>query len=115
MRALSWAYLAVAYAFVFLPVVVLVAFSFQDGRLPVPPFQGFTLDWYGRVLGERDLMEALVNSALVAAVLSPLAAWLLGQPQLMALTIVLALIILERHKANIRRLLAGQEPRIGKK
>ncbi|WP_028030383.1 glycerol-3-phosphate 1-O-acyltransferase PlsY [Gemmobacter nectariphilus] len=54
-------------------------------------------------------------SALVAAVLSPLAAWLLGQPQLMALTIVLALIILERHKANIRRLLAGQEPRIGKK
>lgn len=77
MRVLSWAYLAIAYAFVFLPVAVLVAFSFQDGRLPVPPFQGFTLDWYGRVLGERDLMEALLNSALVATV-SSLFALILG-------------------------------------
>lgn len=77
MRVLSWVYLAAAYAFVFLPVVVLVAFSFQDGRLPVPPFQGFTLDWYGRVLGDRDLMAALVNSALVA-VISSLIALVLG-------------------------------------
>lgn len=77
MRALSWAYLAIAYAFVFLPVAVLVAFSFQDGRLPVPPFQGFTLDWYAKVLGDRDLMAALVNSALVAAI-SSLFALILG-------------------------------------
>lgn len=40
MRALVWVYLAAGYAFIFLPVVVLVVFSFQDGRLPVPPFQG---------------------------------------------------------------------------
>lgn len=77
MRILSWLYLAVAYAFVFLPVAVLVAFSFQDGRLPVPPFQGFTLDWYAKVLGERDLMAALLNSALVAVV-SSLMALILG-------------------------------------
>jgi len=77
MRVLSWAYLAVAYAFVFLPVAVLVAFSFQDGRLPVPPFQGLTLDWYAKVLGDRDLMAALGNSALVAAV-SSLIALVLG-------------------------------------
>jgi spermidine/putrescine transport system permease protein len=77
MRVLSWVYLAVAYAFVFLPVVVLVAFSFQDGRLPVPPFQGVTLDWYAKVLGARDLMAALINSALVA-VISSLIALVLG-------------------------------------
>lgn len=77
MRALSWAYLATAYAFVFLPVAVLVAFSFQDGRLPVPPFQGVTLEWYAKVLGDRDLMAALINSALVAAV-SSLVALVLG-------------------------------------
>lgn len=77
MRVLSWAYLAVAYAFVFLPVAVLVAFSFQDGRLPVPPFQGVTLSWYAKVLGDRDLMAALGNSALVAAV-SSLIALVLG-------------------------------------
>lgn len=73
MKALVWAYLAAAYGFIFLPVAVLVAFSFQDGRLPVPPFQGFTLKWYAEVLGNRDLMRALGNSVLVAAASSALA------------------------------------------
>lgn len=77
MRVLSWVYLALAYAFVFLPVAVLVVFSFQDGRLPVPPFQGVTLDWYAKILGDDDLMAALVNSALVGVV-SSLVALLLG-------------------------------------
>jgi spermidine/putrescine transport system permease protein len=73
MRAASWAYLALAYAFIFLPVAVLVAFSFQDGRLPVPPFQGLSLKWYAKVLGDRDLMAALANSLIVALVSSALA------------------------------------------
>ncbi len=73
MRVLSWTYLALAYAFVFLPVAVLVVFSFQDGRLPVPPFQGFSLRWYEKILTDRALMTALWNSALVAFVSSALA------------------------------------------
>lgn len=77
MRVMAWVYLALAYGFVFLPVAVLVAFSFQDGRLPVPPFQGFTLDWYAKVLGSRDLMAALLHSAVVAVV-SSLVALVLG-------------------------------------
>ena len=40
MRALGYAYLGAIFAFIFLPVVVLVLFSFQAGRLPVPPFDG---------------------------------------------------------------------------
>ncbi len=73
MKALSWLYLALAYAFVFLPVVVLVVFSFQDGRLPVPPFQGFSLQWYEKILGDSGLMTALWHSALVAFISSALA------------------------------------------
>lgn len=73
MRLFSWIYLALAYAFVFLPVVVLVVFSFQDGRLPVPPFQGFSLQWYAQVLGDSGLMTALWHSALVAFLSSALA------------------------------------------
>ena len=68
MRALSWAYLAAAYA-----VVVLVAFSFQDGRLPVPPFRGVTLDWYADVLANDDLLAALLNSLAVAVASSAVA------------------------------------------
>lgn len=54
-------------------------------------------------------------SALVAAALSPVAAVLLGRPDLSALTILLAALIFVRHDANIRRLLRGEEPRIGRK
>jgi glycerol-3-phosphate acyltransferase PlsY len=54
-------------------------------------------------------------SALTAAALSPAYALLTGQPQFVLLTIFLAALIFVRHDANIRRLIAGTEPRIGKK
>ncbi|MCW1917322.1 ABC transporter permease [Rhodobacter sp. KR11] len=73
MRRLGYLYLALAYGFIFLPVVVLVVFSLQDGRLPVPPFQGFSLRWYGKILSDRGLMTALGNSAAVAGVSSGVA------------------------------------------
>lgn len=73
MRALSYAYLVAIFAFIFLPVVVLVLFSFQAGRLPVPPFDGPSLKWYAEVLADRGLMEALRNSLFVALISSTIA------------------------------------------
>ena len=73
----SGCYLALAFLFIYLPVVVLVLFSFQDGLLPVPPFQGPSLQWYERMLDNRRLMEALLNSIAVAT-LSSVVATLLG-------------------------------------
>src|SRR5262249_28731859 len=70
-------YLLLVLVFIFLPVVVLVQFSFQDGLIPVPPFKGFSLRWYERLLEDRRLIEALWNSTVVA-VLSSLAATALG-------------------------------------
>lgn len=67
---LSWTYLVLVYAFIFLPVALLVLFSFQDGRLPVPPFNGFSLQWYEAVFADRKLMAALGNSMVVALVSS---------------------------------------------
>ncbi len=54
-------------------------------------------------------------SALTAAALTPVYAILTGQPQFVLLTIFLAALIFVRHHANIRRLIAGTEPRIGKR
>jgi acyl phosphate:glycerol-3-phosphate acyltransferase len=54
-------------------------------------------------------------SALVAAALAAVWAWGLGYPQMTLLIVVLALLVIIRHHANIARILAGTEPRIGKK
>jgi spermidine/putrescine transport system permease protein len=63
---LGWsAVVAVFAAFVYLPVVVLILFSFQGGRVPVPPFDGPSLAWYGRVLANGRLVEAAGHSVFV--------------------------------------------------
>jgi glycerol-3-phosphate acyltransferase PlsY len=51
-------------------------------------------------------------SALVAAVLAPIWAALLGYPTLSGLAAALALLILYRHGSNISRIIAGNEPKI---
>ena len=54
-------------------------------------------------------------AALVAAASAPVMLYLLGMPQAVVFGMALAALIFLRHKANIARLVAGQEPRIGKK
>src|SRR5690606_25390614 len=56
--ALAALYAGLVYLFIFLPVVVLVLFSFQDGTLPVPPLNGLTLRWYEAIFADRKLMSA---------------------------------------------------------
>ena len=53
-------------------------------------------------------------SALTAAALAPLYAFLLHQPRVMiVVALFMAVLVFIRHHANIARLLKGQEPRIG--
>lgn len=54
-------------------------------------------------------------AALVALAVSPIFAWFLAGPETAAMAAGLALLGFIRHKANIARLLKGEEPRIGKK
>lgn len=54
-------------------------------------------------------------SALVAAASSLLWAAVFGRAQMIGLCAVLALLVFERHRANIARLKAGTEPKIGQK
>lgn len=54
-------------------------------------------------------------SALVAAVASPVALWLLGLPQPAAVVGMMSIVIFLTHRANIARLMAGTEPKIGRR
>ena len=51
--------------------------------------------------------------ALAAALLAPVCALLLGRPAIALLALFMGVLIYLRHAANIRRLLKGEEPRIG--
>jgi spermidine/putrescine transport system permease protein len=64
-------------AFIYLPVVVLVLFSFQGSTLPVPPFDGPSLGWYRRAF-ENDRLIASLGNSLIVGIASSAVATLLG-------------------------------------
>jgi spermidine/putrescine transport system permease protein len=56
---------AAVYLFLYAPLVVLVLYSFNAGRLS-PAWQGATLHWYRQALGNAAILGALRNSLLAA-------------------------------------------------
>jgi spermidine/putrescine transport system permease protein len=73
MRALSTLYATLIYAFVYLPVIVLIIYSFQGSLFPIPPFNGPSLRWYDAVLSDARLTSGLMHSFMVALTSSFLA------------------------------------------
>jgi spermidine/putrescine transport system permease protein len=56
------------YAFLYLPIAVLVIMSFNDSSILSLPFKGITFNWYEMSFGDRAMRLALLNSVKVAAV-----------------------------------------------
>jgi spermidine/putrescine transport system permease protein len=65
-----------ALGFLYLPIAVVVGLSFNESGQPTA-WTGFSLDWYGSVLGNEDLLEAFRNT-LVVGVLTTILATILG-------------------------------------
>lgn len=72
-RRLLWLLAAAVLVFLYLPIVLLVLFSFNEPRTPGLPITGLTLDWYHRALTNRVLLGAVANSILVAVVVAVVA------------------------------------------
>ncbi|MCV2869012.1 ABC transporter permease [Defluviimonas sp. WL0002] len=70
------ALLAAVFAFLYIPIGVLVALSFNEGGLPTA-WTGFSVKWYGALLSNGDILSAAGNTLIVGAV-STLIATVLG-------------------------------------
>ncbi|MBI5923397.1 MAG: ABC transporter permease subunit [Betaproteobacteria bacterium] len=71
-RLWLWAASLGVYAFLYLPLAVVVLFSFNDSVLNAE-WVGFTTRWYDRLLHDGDMLQAAANSLLIAMVSSSVA------------------------------------------
>lgn len=77
-------YSAAAFAFIYLPIAVLVVYSFNRAGVGGFPPRHFTLSWYRELLADSAIWDALVNSLLVAFA-SVVLSLILGLPAALAL------------------------------
>lgn len=74
LRASTVVYGVAFFAFLFLPLVIVAVFAFNDAPYPAPPWRGFTLDWFvghdgsGRVglFADGALLASIWTSVVVA-------------------------------------------------
>ena len=74
--ALLWLCAILVYAFLYVPLVVVIVYSFNDSRLNAE-WVGFTLSWYRALFNDAAMLQAAANSLIIALV-SSLAATVLG-------------------------------------
>jgi spermidine/putrescine transport system permease protein len=74
LRAATVLYASAFLIFLFLPLVIVAVFAFNDAPYPAPPWHGFTLDWFlgnaasGRtgLFGDQELLGSIWTSCVVA-------------------------------------------------
>jgi spermidine/putrescine transport system permease protein len=64
-RALMTLAIGTSYLFVYLPIVVLVLFSFSSSQFEIQ-WSGFSLQWYQKLITSPEILRALSNSLIVA-------------------------------------------------
>lgn len=74
-RWIFGAWTALVFAFLYIPILLLIVFSFNSSRLNIR-WEGFSLKWYATLLENRILLTAFQNSLIVAAATTILATFL---------------------------------------
>lgn len=72
-RKLSELYLILLLIVFYMPIIVAIAFSFNESKLSTV-FTGFSLKWYKTLFSDRAMFRALVNSLILGAASSLIAA-----------------------------------------
>lgn len=76
MKFLSKCYIGIVFFLLYIPIVVLIVFSFNEAG-SLAEFSGITLDWYAELFHDEEAFSSLMNS-LILAVSSSLIATVIG-------------------------------------
>ena len=76
MKKLSKAYVALILMFLYVPIFILIVFSFNETKSR-SVFSGFTLDWYARLFNNDIIISSLINTIIIA-ILASIISTLLG-------------------------------------
>ena len=66
MKLSSKIYSGIIFAFLFAPIAVLLVFSFNESK-SLSVFSGFSLKWYQELLKDRNTLESVKNTLILAA------------------------------------------------
>lgn len=74
MRRSRWLWAAAigAYAFLYIPLAIVVGYSFNDSTMNAQ-WVGFTLDWYRKLFANEEMLTAAWNSLIIGVVASAVA------------------------------------------
>ena len=67
MKRLKNIFVVLVYGFLFLPIIVLVIYSFNSSSMNII-FENFTFDWYKELFNNSDLISSFINTLIVAGV-----------------------------------------------
>lgn len=76
MKKLSKLYMALVLLFLYVPIFVLIVFSFNESKSK-SVFTGFTFDWYVKLFNNEMILSSLRNTIIIAVIAS-IAATILG-------------------------------------
>ncbi len=99
-RAVLGVLFSTVVAVVYLPILVMIVFSFNSGRFQTMPFRRFITDWYGRAVFDQQYVDGLLNSltlsgsvCLISTAIAFLCAYSLVNAEFPGKTLVTAFVL----------------------
>ena len=99
-KILLTAFFALFLVFLYLPTILLIIFSFNDGTIAAFPLEGLTTKWYSAALQSEEIRKALwasirvaAGSALVATIIALMASYPLARRNVRGRSLISALML----------------------
>jgi len=68
-KSMAKVYMGLVFTFLYIPILVLIVYSFNESK-SMANWTGFTFHWYEKLLNNEQIMTALLNTVIIAAISS---------------------------------------------